>query len=311
MARTGLAYSEECLLHRAGVRHPERPERLTALISALEAAGLDLMRVDAAPAARADLLRVHTGEHIDAIQRTCGTGAYYPDPDTGMVEASWDAALMAAGAAIAGCRAVLNGEVDNVFCAVRPPGHHAERDRAMGFCLFNNVAVAARWLQAEGGLKRVAIIDWDVHHGNGTQQAFFDDSTVFYASLHQHPHFPGTGRPEERGAGNTNLNIQIARGAPAARWMEAMLEEVVPAVEAFAPDFLLLSAGFDAHWNDPLSIQELTAAHYAELTRLVRGLANGRVVSVLEGGYDLKGLGECALAHVRELQGGTFGNGVD
>jgi acetoin utilization deacetylase AcuC-like enzyme len=171
----------------------------------------------------------------------------------------------------------------------------------MGFCLFNNVAVAARWLQAEAGLQRVAILDWDVHHGNGSQHSFYNDPTVYYASLHQWPHYPGTGRPEERGAYSTTLNIPMPPGTPAAAWLGAIETRVVPEFEAFAPDFLLISCGFDAHADDPLGDQNLQAEDFAAMTRLVKHLAGGRVVSLLEGGYNLRALGESAVAHFRAL----------
>jgi acetoin utilization deacetylase AcuC-like enzyme len=215
---------------------------------------------------------------------------------------SWNAALLAAGGGIAACKAVLDKAYDNVFCVVRPPGHHAERDWAMGFCLFNNVAIAARWLRSVAGVKRVAILDWDVHHGNGTQHAFYDDETVYYASIHQFPHYPGTGRPEERGAGNTNLNIPMAVGNGPKEWLSAIDKQVVPEFERFEPEFLLISAGFDAHRLDPLGGQLLEAETFAEITRRMRPFAGGRTVSLLEGGYHLEALSESATAHLKALQ---------
>ena len=171
----------------------------------------------------------------------------------------------------------------------------------MGFCLFNNVAVAARWLQAEAGVKRIAIVDWDVHHGNGTQHSFYDDASVYYVSLHQFPLYPGTGRPEERGACNTNLNVPMRPGADADLWIDAMERVVVPELEAFAPDFLLISCGFDAHRDDPLANQNLLPEHFAAMTRMMRRFADGQVVSLLEGGYNLRALGDAAVAHVAAL----------
>ncbi|MBM3290029.1 MAG: histone deacetylase, partial [Candidatus Hydrogenedentes bacterium] len=194
MARkTGYCFREEGLLHDTGRGHPECAARLDAIRKAFTNAKVEYISIDVKPATREDLLRVHTAEHVDTIERTCAQGAEYPDADTVMVKASWDAALLAAGGAIAACGAVLDGKVDNAFSAMRPPGHHAERDRAMGFCLFNNVAIAARWLRDVRGVGKVAILDWDVHHGNGTQHTFYDDDTVYYASMHQHPLYPGTG----------------------------------------------------------------------------------------------------------------------
>jgi acetoin utilization deacetylase AcuC-like enzyme len=304
MAKTGFCFREECKEYINAPGHPECPERLSAIQEAFRSARIEYEPVDAKPATRADLLRVHSAAHVDTIERTCASGADYPDPDTQMVKASWDAALLAAGAAIAACEAVLEGRVDNAFCAVRPPGHHAERDRAMGFCLFNNVAIAARWLRDVRGVERVAIIDWDVHHGNGTQHAFYDDDTVYYASIHQHPLYPGTGFPSERGKDNTNLNVQMAWGYGPEEWIEALSSKVLPELEAFRPEFLLISCGFDAHRLDPLAAQRLESETYGEMTRRVVRLADGKVVSLLEGGYHLGAIGESAVAHFRALQEG-------
>jgi len=303
MARTGLVYSDEMLLHDTGPYHPERPARLTAIMTAFKAAGIDPPRIPITPASIDDLLRVHTEEHVAEIKRTCATNGHYPDPDTPMGRASWRAALLAAGGAISACKAVLDGTVDNAFCAVRPPGHHAEADRAMGFCLFNNIAIGARWLQRVVGTKRIAIFDWDVHHGNGTQHAFYDDPSVFFASIHQHPHYPGTGWPFERGAGNTKLNIQMPRGSGPKEWLDAVDHQVLPELKRFNPEFLLISAGFDTHRLDPLGGQLLEADTYAAMTNRVKGLAGGKVVSTLEGGYQLDALGESCVAHFRALEG--------
>ena len=307
MAGTGLVYREECLLHDAGPGHPERPDRLRTVIGALREADLPLVKIPCAPANREDLLRVHTEEHVATIERTCASGASYPDPDTSMAAESWDAALLAAGAGIAACDAVLEGRAANAFCAVRPPGHHAERDRAMGFCLFNNVAVAARWLQREKKVERVAILDWDVHHGNGTQHAFYEDPSIYYASIHQHPLYPGTGRADERGASNTNLNVPVAPGCDPGEWLNALDDKILPEFARFKPQFLLISAGFDAHRSDPLAAQKLEAHHYAAMTRRVLPVAGGRIVSLLEGGYDLEALGASVRAHVAALQVGEVG----
>ncbi len=300
--KTAFTFAEEGLLHDTGPRHPERPDRLRAIRDAFEAAGLKPPRLEAKRASRDDLLRIHTAEHIDTIEESCRSAGHYPDADTVMMEASWDAALLAAGSAIGACEAVLDGAFDSAFNAMRPPGHHAERDHAMGFCLFNNVAIAAKWLTDARGLSRVAILDWDVHHGNGTQHSLYDDPSVYYISLHQFPHYPGTGRAEERGEANTNLNIPMAPGVSAELWLEAIETVVVPTLETFDPEILLISCGFDAHKNDPLSDQNLTTDDFAEMTRRIKGIAGGRIVSLLEGGYDTQALGESSVAHFRALQ---------
>jgi len=303
MTRTGWVYHREMLGHDPGAGHPESPARLAAIKNAFEKADLHSTEIPITLVTPEDLMRIHSEEHIETIRRTCVTNARYSDPDTNMVEASWKAAMLAAGGAISACNAVHEGVVDNAFCAIRPPGHHAEHDRAMGFCLFNNVAIAARWLQKVAKVKRVAILDWDVHHGNGTQQAFLNDATVYYASIHQHPFYPGTGFPWERGAEDTNLNIQMASGTGADKWLEAVTKQILPEFERFKPDFLLISAGFDAHHLDPIGGQRLETQTFAEMTNLVKDLANGHVVSLLEGGYHLEALGDCTVAHFRALQG--------
>ena len=302
MGRTAFIFSEAGFEHKTPRGHPERPERLAAIQEAFAEAGLDPARIEPEEAAHEDLLRVHTEDHIETIRRSCEKRAPYSDPDTYMGPGSWRAALLAAGGAIAGCKAVVAGEYDHVFSAMRPPGHHAERDCAMGFCLFNNVAVAARWLREVAGLERVAILDWDVHHGNGTQHSFYDDPAVYYASVHQYPHYPGTGRADERGANNTNLNLPMPPDTPREAWLEALEKQAIPALEGFGPDFLLISCGFDAHRLDPLAQQNLLTEDYAEMTRMVKHLAGGKIVSLLEGGYHLKALGESAVAHVLALQ---------
>ncbi|MBI2431726.1 MAG: histone deacetylase [Candidatus Hydrogenedentes bacterium] len=302
MRRTGFIFRQECLLHDTGPGHPERASRLPAILEAFHMAGLNPPRLTIAPASKKELARIHTRDYINEIERTCREGLHYPDPDMVMVRESWVAALLAAGGAIGACQAVLAGEYDSVFAAVRPPGHHAEPDRAMGFCLFNNVAIAAAWLRAEAGVRRVAIVDWDVHHGNGTERAFYRDDTVYYASLHQHPLYPGTGHPSERGKNNTNLNIQLPPGSGPEAWLGGLQDRVMPEIEQFDPEFLLISCGFDAHRLDPLASQRLESESFAEMTRLVKPLAGGKIVSLLEGGYDLTALGESAVAHFRALQ---------
>ena len=308
MARTAIVYREEMLAHETGEGHPERPARLTAILDALKAAGLQPPRLDIQPASIDDLLRVHSKRHVVSVQKVCEQGRTYPDPDTPMGPRSWEAALLAAGGGICACKAVLDGSVDNVFCIVRPPGHHAERDWAMGFCLFNNVAIAARWLRDVAQLKRVAILDWDVHHGNGTQHAFYNDETVYYASLHQYPHYPGTGSAETIGTGKGRgytINLPMAAGAGDREYLAAFRDRIVPALDEFRPEFILISAGFDAHDDDPLSGTILTTSAFRTMTEILKASAEkhckGRIVSMLEGGYDIHALAESVEEHVAAL----------
>lgn len=305
MLKTGFITREECALHDTGPGHPERAARIEAILDAFHTAGLNPPRLPVEPATRKDLERIHTRQYVYTIEQACNLHKPYPDPDTVMGPGSWPAAMLAAGAGINACKAVLAGEYDNVFSAMRPPGHHAEADRAMGFCLFNNVAIAAAWLQSEGGLHRVAILDWDVHHGNGTERSFYRDDTVYYFSIHQHPLYPGTGHPSERGKNNTNLNIQMPAGAGPEEWMSALKKQVMPELERFDPEFLLISCGFDAHRRDPLASQQLESGTYGDMTRLIKPVAGGKIVSLLEGGYDLTALGESSVAHFRALQGSS------
>lgn len=303
---TMLFYHSACLRHDTGRGHPERADRLRAVMHRLEAeefAHLD--RRDAPRATQEQLLRVHGSDYVAAIMHAePKDGHVYLDGDTLMSPGSTEAALRAAGAVCAAVDAVVSGEGRNAFCAVRPPGHHAEPDRAMGFCLFNNIAIGAMHARAAHALRRIAVVDFDVHHGNGTQASFADDPDLLYASTHQWPLYPGTGHPRERGRGNIfNLTLEPEAGSPEFR---AMVErELVPALDAFRPELLMISAGFDAHCMDPLAELNLTDEDYAWITERLCGVANrhgrGRVVSALEGGYDLRALANAAAAHVRAL----------
>ena len=293
-----------CIEHDPGPTHPERPDRLRAVLAALD--GDDFARLERreAPAIDADeVKRVHDPLYVDAVLDSVPErGQVHLDPDTALSPASGEAALRAAGAASAAVDAVIGG--GNAFCAVRPPGHHAEPDKAMGFCLFNSVAIAAHHARAEHGLQRVAVVDFDVHHGNGTQAAFERDGDLFYASSHQSPFYPGTGHEADRGVGNI-VNVELAAGSGGEEFRRGWSGRILPALREFDPDLLLISAGFDAHVMDPLAQIGLDTDDFAWVTEELLDVADaccrGRVVSSLEGGYDLDALGECVRTHVRAL----------
>ncbi|MFQ5648868.1 MAG: histone deacetylase [bacterium] len=313
MRRTGFVYDDIYLQHKTGFGHPERPERLRALIHHLRSREIvdTLTPVSANTAAIEWIAKNHPKSYIENIQNTCKSGLHYLDSDTVVCEDSYVVARRAVGGVLRACKAVAAGTVDNAFCAVRPPGHHAEPSRAMGFCLFNNVAIAARYVQSELGFERVWIIDWDVHHGNGTQAAFYEDPTVLYTSIHQSPLYPGTGLVEERGAGageGFTLNFPSPPGCADKDYLHLVEKQIVPAVQEFAPGFVLISAGFDAHRDDPLANMNVTETGFAEMTRLVMQCAteccNGRLVSVLEGGYNLDALALSMEEHLKTLQRG-------
>ncbi|GAB2797189.1 histone deacetylase family protein [Dyella kyungheensis] len=295
-----------CLQHDPGPAQPESPARLRAVLQALDHdrfAAID--RVEAPRATREQLLRVHTPEHVERILAIApDEGTVRLDEDTLMSPGSAQAALRAAGAVVAAVDAVLGADGGQAFCAVRPPGHHATPDRAMGFCLFNNVAVGAAHAIAEHGLKRVAIADFDVHHGNGTQDIFAREPRVLFISSHQMPLYPETGRADERGVGNI-VNAPLSPGDGSYEFRELWESTLIPKLHAFKPQLLLISAGFDAHRNDPLADLRLGSEDYAWITqRLVdvaRAHAQGRLVSTLEGGYNLLALSTSAAAHVGEL----------
>ena len=306
---------DACRKHDAGPGHPEQPARYEAVLAALEKAGLraKMREVPARVVKRDDLLLVHTAEYLDLAEREIRAGAeQLSTGDTGVGAHSWDAAMAAAGCALAATEAVVKGDAKTAFCLVRPPGHHAGAARGMGFCILNNVALAARHAQKRLGVARVAIVDWDVHHGNGTQDIFYADGSVFFFSTHQSPWYPGTGRADETGEGagkGTTLNCPLPAHSGRAEIFGCFERKLVPAMEKFRPELVLISAGFDSRAGDPLGQFLLTDADFADLTHIVRGIADksaqGRVVSLVEGGYSLTGLASAATAHVAALGAAT------
>ncbi|MGA2496838.1 MAG: histone deacetylase [Tepidisphaeraceae bacterium] len=309
--RTGLMYGSVYLEHKTSKGHPERPERLEAIARQLKDSQLweQLVLIEPRDAEIEWLTTIHSPQYVERMKLACARGdATVDSADVSICKDSYTVAVKAAGGVLAAVDAVMDRRVANAFCAVRPPGHHALADRAMGFCIFNNIAVAARYIQKKHKLDKVLIVDWDVHHGNGTQAAFYDDPAVFYFSIHRSPFYPGSGAATETGSGKGEgftLNVPMAQGGGDADYLAAVKEKLIPAAKAFKPDFVLVSAGFDAHEADPLGGMKLTGRGYAELTRIVRGIARehcgGRLVSVLEGGYDLRGLASSVEAHIRVL----------
>jgi acetoin utilization deacetylase AcuC-like enzyme len=297
-----------CLLHDTGFGHPERADRLRAIEHALEAERFHYLVREQAPLADLAVIeRLHPKAYVEAVRAAIPKRDHnWLDPDTVVSPESWDAALRATGAAVYAVDQVIAGAADNAFCAVRPPGHHAEPSRAMGFCLFNTVAVAALHARAAHSAERVAVVDFDVHHGNGTQAAFWSDKDLFYGSTHQMPLFPGTGALDETGAGNI-FNAPLKVGDDGEAFRMAWESRILPALDSFAPDFLLVSAGFDAHVNDPLAQLRLVEADFAWVTEKLLGMAakytGGKLVSTLEGGYDLDALASSTAVHVETLMG--------
>ncbi len=297
------------LEHDAGPGHPERPDRIRVIESAFEHERFQMLRRMQAPGLdREALLRVHPTRYIEAIEAAApAEGRVRLDDDTVMSQGTWAALSHGVGGAVAAVDEVMRGGAQNAFVAMRPPGHHAETARPMGFCFFNFVAIAARHAQAAYGAERVAIVDFDVHHGNGTQDIFWSDPSVLYASTHQMPLFPGTGAINQRGEHNTIVNAPLSAGDDGAVFQEAMTTRLLPRIEAFAPDLIVVSAGFDAHHFDPLGGLNLVESDFAWVTTQLMDVAErrakGRIVSILEGGYGLDGLAQSAAAHVQALMG--------
>jgi acetoin utilization deacetylase AcuC-like enzyme/formylglycine-generating enzyme required for sulfatase activity len=311
-AGTGFLYGDIYLEHKTGEGFPERPARLQAIVKRLKERELKLVPIEPAPAPLEWIHEVHAPEYVERVRKACETakeGETFIDVrDVPVSRRSYEVALAAAGGVLKAVDLVMEGKIRNAFCAIRPPGHHALRDRAMGFCLFNNVAVAARYIQKKHKLAKVLIVDWDVHHGNATQDAFYEDGTVMYFSTHLSPFYPGTGKEEERGKGKGEgliLNVCLAAGAGDAEVLKAYEEKLRPAALAFKPDFVLVSCGFDSHANDTLGRLAITSEGFGKMTRVLKEIAetcaNGRLVSMLEGGYTLENLASASEAHVRAL----------
>jgi len=295
--KTGVVEDARFLEHRGPAGHPERPERISAVGAALDARGEALTRIAPRAATPDEILRVHSRAHFEQIQAACGRAPAQLDPDTYVCAESFEVAMLAAGGTTELALRVARGELHSGLAAVRPPGHHAERDRAMGFCLFNNVAIAARALQSDQSVDRIMILDWDVHHGNGTQHLFESDPSVLYASIHQFPFYPGTGTVGEIGVGRGEgftLNVPLPAGCGDAEYVAVMERLIAPAARSFRPELLLISCGFDAHRDDPLASMKVTREGYREMGAIARALADdlcaGRLLFVLEGGYAASGL---------------------
>ena len=306
-----LATDATCETHDPGKGHPEQRARYSAVRDALERAGVFTHATVVGPAAlsRADLALTHTPAYLELAEREIKEGYdHLSTGDTNVGLSSWDAALAAAGCAVGATQAVVRGAGNTAFCLVRPPGHHASADRGMGFCVLNNVAIAARYAKERLGIRRSLIVDWDVHHGNGTQDIFYEDGGVFFFSTHQSPWYPGTGMASETGAGGghgTTLNCPLAAGSGRTEVFACFEKQLLPAMEKFQPELIFISAGFDSRENDPLGKFRLRDEDFRDLTLLMRKLAKkfaaGRIVSVLEGGYNLEGLASAAVAHCSAL----------
>ncbi len=305
---TTLLYTHaSCVEHDPGTYHPECPDRLRSVNKALGADAFKaLVRREAPEAGIEDIERVHVQSYVETLlENVPKSGKVHLDPDTAMSPRSGEAALRASGAVCSAIDAVVAGEARNAFCAVRPPGHHAEASRAMGFCLFNSVAVGAQYARAKHGMERVAVVDFDVHHGNGTQHSFENDKNLFYASSHQYPAYPGTGLTDETGVADNVCNVPMRPGAGSAEFRKGYENAILPSLRAFKPELLIVSAGFDAHADDPLAQIMLKTEDFGWVTERLLEVAEdccgGRVVSSLEGGYDLDALGASVALHVKTL----------
>jgi acetoin utilization deacetylase AcuC-like enzyme len=312
-SKTSLVSHPIYLEHETGAFHFENPGRLRAILDGLEDSGLfsSLQSIIPQEAAMHWIEKVHQKDYIETVRKDVMSGAHFlstKSGNTAICPRSFDVALWAVGGALKACDSVMSGEAKNVFCALRPPGHHAAPNRGMGFCLFNNVAIAARYLQEKHNLKKILIVDWDVHHGNGTQDIFYEDGSVFFFSTHQWPWYPWSGSADERGKGQgegTTLNVPLPAGSGDTEIIEAFEKKLWPQVDQFKPNFVLISAGFDSRNTDPLGRFRVTDAGFKKLTRIMKQMADdhaeGCLVSVLEGGYSLEGLARAVPAHIEEL----------
>ncbi len=313
---TAFLYHPNCLLHNTGPHHPERASRLEAILRRLKATKLieSLLVFEPEPqGSETEWIRaVHTGEYIDFIKAVSKKTFYNLDPDTVVSEGTFEAALSAVTCILKGVELIMENNAENGFCAIRPPGHHAFSDKGSGFCIFNNVTIAARYLQKKYNLSKILILDWDLHHGNGTQQIFYEYPSVLYISLHLYPYYPGTGSEDEIGEGKGrgfNLNIPMQAGSTDKEYLNVFDNIILPKIRTFRPEFILISAGFDGHKDDPLSGISLTEKGFYEMTKRVKGIAkelcNGRILSVLEGGYNLLSLASSVEAHLKGLMEGV------
>lgn len=312
MSDTVIFYDPVFEEHKTGFGHPERPERLPAALEALEASGLleEVAMRSPREAEAAEIRLVHSPEYIEQVKRLTESGGGHLDMDTALSEASYRAALKAAGALLDSVDGCLSGDIRNSFCMVRPPGHHALPSRGMGFCVFNNAAIAARYAISKKGLDRVMIVDWDAHHGNGTQEVFYGDSSVLYVSLHQYPHYPGTGWLDETGGNKGRgftINIPFPPGTGEEHYLKAFERIIIPAGRDFAPDLLLISAGYDSHAGDLLCSMRLIDGSYRRMTESLSGLAeeicNGRLIVTLEGGYNIGAMARSVVQTVAAMAG--------
>jgi len=311
MNRVGFFYHPDYLKHLTGPGHPERPERLSHMVKYLLSRPVwnSLVHLQPQLAGLDHVTMVHPEAYVKSIAGACASGVSVLDGgDTHVCRDSYDVALLAAGAVVEAVDQVMGGKLDSAFCAVRPPGHHAGITTAMGFCLFNNAAIAAQQARKNHRIERVAILDWDVHHGNGTQEIFYEDPSVLYISLHQYPFYPGTGAEGETGSGKGKgftLNCPMQAGAGEREYLEAFENRIIPQLEEFKPRLVIISAGFDAHKDDPLAGIQLSDESFARMTEMTAkfaaGTCGGKIVSVLEGGYDLDALAKSAEAHLLRL----------